>query len=90
LLTAGMSAQLVSLTLRTTLREFDVENLFILSFLFILYIPINSTSLSEFSDTQSLDKSQATSFLFQFTEDTPNRDPFKKHLVSAVFSRFRN
>jgi hypothetical protein len=47
-------------------------------------------SLSELSDTQSVDRSQTTSFLFQFTKDTPNRDRFKKHLVPAVFSRFRN
>jgi hypothetical protein len=45
--------------------------------------------VSELSDTQSVDRSQTTSFLFQFTEDTPNRDRFKKHLVPAVFSRFR-
>ena len=45
--------------------------------------------MSELSDTQSVDRYQATSFLFQFTEDTPNRDRFKKHLVPAVFSRFR-
>ena len=46
--------------------------------------------VSELSDTQSIDRSQTTSFLFQFTEDTPNRDRFKKHLVPEVFSRFRN
>ena len=46
--------------------------------------------MSELSDTQSVDRSQTTSFLFQFTEDTPNRDRFKKHLVPEVFSRFRN
>jgi len=46
--------------------------------------------VSELSDTQSVDRSQATSFLFQFTEDTPNRDRFKKQLIPAVFSRFRN
>ena len=46
--------------------------------------------VSELSDTQSVDRSQTTSFLFQFTEDTPNRDRFKKHLVPEVFSRFRN
>ena len=46
--------------------------------------------VSELSDTQSVDRSQTTSFLFQFTEDTLNRDSFKKHLVPAVFSRFRN
>jgi hypothetical protein len=46
--------------------------------------------MSEFSDDQSVNRSQATSFLFQFTEDSPNRDRFKKHLVPAVFSRFRN
>ena len=34
--------------------------------------------MSEISDTQSVDRSQTTSFLFQFTKDTPNRDRFKK------------
>ena len=47
-------------------------------------------TVSELSDTQSVDRSQTTSFLVQFTEDTPNRDRFKKHLVPEVFSRFRN
>jgi hypothetical protein len=42
------------------------------------------SELSELSDTQSVDRSQTTSFLFQFTKDTPNRDRFKKHLVSKV------
>jgi hypothetical protein len=37
-----------------------------------------------------VDRSQATSFLFKFTEDTPNRDRFKTHLVPAVFLRFQN
>jgi len=46
--------------------------------------------LSDLSDTQSVNRSQTTSFLFQFTKDTPNRDRFRKHLVPAVFSRFRN
>jgi len=47
-------------------------------------------AVSELSDTQNVDRSQTTSFLFQFTEDTSNRDRFKKHLVPEVFSRFRN
>ena len=51
---------------------------------------LGQEQLSELSDTQSVDRSQTTSFLFQFTEDTPNRDRFKKHLVPEVFSRFRN
>jgi len=40
--------------------------------------------MSELSDNQSVDRSQTTIFLFQFTKDTPNRDRFKKHLVSKV------
>ena len=55
-----------------------------------LSLMIFGKTVSELSDTQSVDRSQTTSFLFQFTEDTPNRDRFKKHLVPAVFSRFRN